>query len=413
MNSIRLLVMDDDAAVAEVAASMAEAQGGQGRVVTRMRELVEAVENWAPTHIAVDLVMPGIDGIEIMNLLAQRRCRARIIVCSGMDETVLDAAMRAAVANGLDVAGVLAKPFSMRELRALLESPSVPAAPGLTPKAGSSAEIATPVLTEADLRRALQIGDIFPIFMPIVDCITGELRGVEANARWRHQAGVLTADQFIPLAERLALIDDLTESIARQALAWLGRFAGPPPNLTLKLSAVSLSSFWLVETLAKLCVTQGVDPRRVTLQLSESAAMGDTVGALELLTRLRMRGFELSLGNFGAGYSSLMYLVRLPVSELKIDPALSHKAAASRERRAVCKCVVDLGISLGVRVTASGIESAEDLRYFSEIGAHYAMGFFIAHPMAAGEFDGWIARWRNSQSSRWEDLLRQTANAGY
>lgn len=411
MEPIRLLVMDDDPVVSRIAVAMTEVLGGLGRVTSRVDDLLKAIDEWAPTHIAMDLVMPGVDGVQVMNLLAQRGCKARVIVCSGMGDMVLDAAMRAAAANGLDVAGVLRKPFSRAELKALLGAPVAPTRTGHAP-AQPSVE-APPVLTEADVRRALRTGDIFPVFMPIIDCAVGELRAVEANARWRHQGRMLLPEHFIPLAERLGLIDELTESIAQQALGWLVKSADGATGLTLKLSAASLSSFGLVSALAHLCERRAVDTRRVTMQVSVSTAMNQSVATLELLTRLRMRGFELSLGNFGGGSCSLLDLVRLPVSELKIDHAISEKIAESRERRSVCKCIVDLGASLGVRVTACGVDSAEDLLFFSEIGTHYAMGFYIAPPMDTIAIDAWTARWSSSSNSRWEALLATTATAAH
>lgn len=411
IDTMRLLVMDQTKAVAEVTASMAEALGGHGRVVTRVYDLLKSVDEWMPSHIAVDLVMPGVDGVEVMNLLARRRCKARIIICSGMDGTILNAAIRAATASGLDVAGVLNKPFTVRELKTLLDAPPVPTRPGRLPASRTTESAAMPAVTETALRRALQTDEMFPVFMPKVDCTTGELSGIEAFARWRHpQAGVLAAEQFISLAERVALIDELTESIAQQALNWLGTaFPASSLGLTLKLSAASLDSFRLIETLARHCEHHGLDPRRITLQLSEAAAMRETVDTLELLTRLRMRGFQLSIGNFGADQSSLMQLIRMPVSELKIAPGISGTTGATREGRIVAKCIVDLGANLGLRVTASGIESGEDLRYFREIGAHSAMGFLFGHPMEFEAMRGWIIHWHSGLDHRWEGFLDEAA----
>ena len=405
MDAIRLLVMDDDAAVAKVMVAMTEAIGGLARVTTRIDGLLKALDDWAPTHIVVDLVMPGVDGVQVMNLLAERGCDARIIICSGLGDMVLEASMRAAAANGLDVVGVLPKPFNLAQLKALLTAPPAPASRA---PAQSSGE-ASPVLTESDLRRALSSGEIFPGYMPIVDCSDGKLRAIEANARWRHQGGLLTPRHFIPLAERLELIDHVTESIAQQALRQLNKFGDSALGLTLKLSASSLSRFRLVASLAQICGRQGVEPGRLTLQLSMSTEMSNNIGTLESLARLRMQGFRISLGNFGGGSCSLLDLVRLPVSELKIDHALSAKITESRDRRAVCKCIVDLGASLGVRVTACGVESEEDLRFFSEIGTDYAMGFFIGPPMDADAIDAWAAQWGNGLNGGWDGLLQRTA----
>ena len=406
MENCRLLVMDDDPMVAEVAASIVQTLGGQGRTTTRVSGLLEAINNWAPTHIAVDLAMPDVDGVEVMNMLARRRCSARIIISSGMGEEVLAAAMRAASANGLDVAGVLPKPFKLQQLKALLASSS-PAADA-SPFAGQTPATAkAPALAPADLRRALESGAMFPMFMPKVECSSGQLTGFESHARWRHpQFGVLNAAQFIGLAERSGLIAPLTETINAQALNWLGEtYPEGPVGLTLRLSAASLGDLTLVETLARQCEKVALDPHRITLQISEAAAMSETANALQLLTRLRIKGFKLSLGNVGIGSLSLARLVRLPLSELILDHSLCSSAGNTPDGRAVAKALVGLGKSLGLTVTASGIESGEGLLYFCELGCDRATGFFIAKPMEAAALSEWVRRLRSAVSNRWEKLL--------
>ncbi|GAC1622636.1 MAG: EAL domain-containing protein [Nevskia sp.] len=402
MDRIRLLVMDDDRMVAEVATTMVEVMGGQGQVVTQVDDLLRAIDDWTPSHVAIDLIMPGVDGVEVLQILAQRQCKARILICSGMGGSVLDAAMRVAAANGLDVAGVLPKPFSVRELKALLAAPASPPA-----AAKPASRSAAPSPLTMDLRGALQRGEIFPMFMPKVDTGTGELVGFVANACWRHpEAGLLPASRFLANVERENLAHLLMDSIAEQSFRWL---ASSYPDgwlgLTVKLSAACLGNPQLVTTLRQRCKTVALDPRRVTLQLTEAAAMNDTIRAIEQLTRLRMAGFELSLGNFGIGYSSLMHLVRLPISELKLDPSLASASGESRETRAVAQCVVNVGLSLGLRVTASAIDTPEQLSYFNDLGCHYVLGYFIAQPMEGSAIPGWLAGWRATAARDWQTLL--------
>ncbi|MDB5969152.1 MAG: response regulator [Hydrocarboniphaga sp.] len=407
MENCRLLVVDDNPAVAEVAAAMVQSLGGEGRTTTRVSGLLDAIANWSPTHIAIDLAMPDIDGVEVMNMLARRRCSARIIICSGMAEEVLAAAMRTASANGLDVAGMLPKPFKLQQLKALLAARSPAAAAG-NPLAGQvPATVKAPAPTPAELRRALESGAIFPMFMPKVECSSGKLAGFETSARWRHLPfGVLSAGQFIALAERSGLIAALTESINEQALSWLGRtYPSGSIGLTLRISPASLGDLALVDALTRHCEQAALDPHRVTLQISEAAAMSETANSLQLLTRLRIRGFKLSLGNFGVGYLSLAQLVRLPFSELIMDPSLCGAAGDTADGRAVAKAVVGLGKSLGLTVTAAGIESAERLLYFCELGCDCATGFFIAKPMEAAALTEWVSRLRGAVSNRWEKLL--------
>jgi len=141
-----------------------------------------------------------------------------------------------------------------------------------------------------------------------------------------------------------------------------------------------------------------VPPERLIFELTETSAMEDPVASLSLLTRLRMKGFQLSLDDFGTGYSSMLQLVRLPFSEIKVDRSFVMTAARSQESRTVIRSVVDLGRSLGLKSTAEGVEDAQTLGYLNEVGCDLAQGYFIARPMPAEQAAAW-AKLRSTPSS--------------
>ena len=212
--------------------------------------------------------------------------------------------------------------------------------------------------------------------------------------RWAPTPSLLILpDQFVPLAESSGLIKLLTEQVCDQALCWFAQnFASSTLTLSINFSAKNLADTHLAEWISELCRQHGVDPARVILELTESSAMDDPVKSLALLTRLRMQGFQLSIDDFGTGFSSLVQLVRLPFSELKVDKSFVMTALESHEARAVIKSIVDLGKSLGLRVAAEGVEDAATLDYITSVGCDFAQGYFISEPLPGRDALAWTGR---------------------
>jgi EAL domain-containing protein (putative c-di-GMP-specific phosphodiesterase class I)/DNA-binding NarL/FixJ family response regulator len=405
----RLLILDDDPHLGGVMKTIAEKFGAVVRLTAGPGEFFDEFESWRPTLIALDLVMPQMDGIQVLAELAKRHCGARIIITSGQDGRVLDAAGRTATEQGLAIAGILSKPFPIAAFRALLRDarPLGAGHPAASARAASSA--AAPVFTPsaASIDQALQTKQFRPAFQPKVQCADGRLSGFEALARWLHpQYGQIGPDLFIPVAERSGLIDALTYQILDQALDWLARYFPQPPgtlgnspaatitggiSLAVNISANTLKDAGFVENVTDRCNRFGIQPERLSFELTESSAMDDPVASLALLTRARLKGFHLSLDDFGTGFSSMLQLVRLPFSEIKIDRSFVMTATRSAESRAVVKSVVDLGASLGLVTVAEGVEDAETLEFLRDIGCDLAQGYHISRPMLAGAVDEWLA----------------------
>jgi EAL domain-containing protein (putative c-di-GMP-specific phosphodiesterase class I) len=411
VNNIRLLILDDDPNIGRAIQSIAEDAGLQARFTIHTEAFFRAIEDWRPTHIAMDLVMPQMDGVEVLAKLAERKCEARIIITSGAGSRVLDAAGRSGNERGLNIAGVLAKPFSPRALRALLLD-----VPDVDRSGTSGAYIETAQinstdsfeLTEEELRRAYDMRELQLVYQPQIDCASGHLAGFEALVRWMHPVqGIIMPDQFIPFAEGHGLIDELTDQVLAQSVDWFVKwFRGSQLSIAVNMSARSasvqlgatngspkrLKDFSLVERIRTLCDANSLDPSKVILELTESSAMEDPKSSLDLLTRLRMNGFQLSIDDFGTGYSSMVQLVRLPFSEIKVDKTFVMTATRSAESRAVVQSIVDLGHSLELRVVAEGVEDADTLRYVQGVGCDRAQGYFIGRPMSGDAVLGWTTR---------------------
>jgi EAL domain-containing protein (putative c-di-GMP-specific phosphodiesterase class I) len=389
MPNRRILILDDDASVGQTIQWIAESLGFEAAFVTDAEEFFLKLAQMIPDIITVDLVMPGLDGVEIMRLLAERKCRAKIVISSGMGTRVLDAAQRSAQEHGLSIAGVISKPISREDLRALIGKGSEPDQP-LSAKneseRGSEFEI-----TKQDLQSALDRHEFVLAYQPKIECKSGALAGLEALARWQHpDKGIIMPDSFIPVAEETGLIDALTAQVFDQSLEWFSN-AFPEHNLhlSLNLSAKSLVDIQLADHLATLCQRFQIAPERIVLELTESSAMVDPILSLDLMTRIRMKGFQLSIDDFGTGYSSMVQLVRLPFSEIKVDKSFVMLAKQTKESLNVIKSIVDLGHSLGLRVTAEGVDDPSTLSYINSLGCDLAQGYFIARPMWGDAVRSW------------------------
>lgn len=398
-NDVRLLVLDDDPAIGTLVRVITERAGVSCAVTETVHAFETQLDAFQPTHILLDLVMPRIDGMQVVTRLAERRCTAKLILTSGRGARVLDAAARAAREQGLRVAGVVAKPFRPRELREVLaaEDPSAPPVETPVPQAASGW-----VPSERHFDEALERGEITLHYQPKVRCTDGVVTGVEALARWHHpRMGVISPVQFIPAAEANGRITALTETLLAQAIALLARFTDEaigalPPSLrphftcAVNLSARSLRDDQLVAVATALCETHGVAPERVTFEITESSTLDRPVDSLAALTRMRLAGFELSIDDFGTGFSSMLQLVRLPFSELKVDKSFVGNARHSAESRTVVRSIIELGRSLGLRTVGEGVEDEVTLHLLADMGCDVAQGFHIARALAADDLLRWI-----------------------
>ena len=389
-NTRRLLILDDDPGVGQTIELIARASGFETRFTSSPEAFFQGVDEWRPDHIAIDLIMPEMDGVEVLARLAQRQCEARIIVTSGVDHRVLDAAGRSATERGLNIVGVLPKPFMPSALRKLfdLSEPLVITATGGR-KGGAGTQVYSP--DAADLQSALDQDQFFAMYQPKISCFSGDLVGFEALMRWNHpQHGFIPPDRFIASAENTGMIDALTERMLDISLSWFApRYARSSVRLSINLSARSRLDDAFVDKLLARCTEAGVPADQLIFELTETSAMEDPVASLDLLTRMRMKGFHLSIDDLGTGFSSLLQLVRLPFSELKVDKSFVITAASSSESRQVIQAIVSLGQSLGIQSTAEGVEDAQTLQFLREIGCNFAQGFHIARPMEQDAAANW------------------------
>lgn len=391
----KFLVLDDNVMAGETIRRIGEVTGLESVHTTSHAQFFELINSWSPDVIALDLLMPDMDGVEVIGKLSELGCKADIIITSGLGERVLNAASLSAATRGLNTLGVLSKPFSAKVLKSMLlrvgEKQAAKSAPATGPSPGSP--------TVADLQYAIETEQITVAYQPKIYCRTGTLAGFEALARWEFKGQFIPPDTFIPLAEDHGLIDDLTILVIEQALKWVSGFSNHQyennqitlqrSTLSINISPRSLTSEAVFQRIVSLCDEYGIERQRLIFELTESSAMSDAITGLDTLTRLRMQGFQLSIDDFGTGYSSMVQLVRLPFTEIKIDKSFVMNIQSSDESRAITRSIVDLGKSLGLHSTAEGVEDQATLEFLQDSGCTLAQGYYIAKPLKDFEVLDW------------------------
>jgi len=245
----------------------------------------------------------------------------------------------------------------------------------------------------ADLRVAIEVGALTLYYQPKVELATGEVCGVEALVRWSHPTrGMVPPDSFIPLAEVSGLIGPLTRWVLgeaiRQCLLWRDR--GQPLNMAVNLSMANLRDPYLVETIAGLLADYGVPPTSLQVEMTEGVVMADPEYTRAVLNRLRALGVGVSIDDFGAGYSSLAYLKRLPADELKVDRSFVQQMGADSRDAAIVTAAVHLGHSLGLRVVAEGVEDAATAAVLAALGCDIGQGYHYSPALPAAALERWL-----------------------
>ncbi|MEU4244778.1 bifunctional diguanylate cyclase/phosphodiesterase [Actinoplanes sp. NPDC026619] len=255
-----------------------------------------------------------------------------------------------------------------------------------------------------DLRRALETDDqLIVYYQPKVHLADGGLAGAEALVRWEHPTlGRIAPDQFIPLAETTTLIHALTDRVlaiaVRQAKAWQDNGLHLP--VAVNLSTRCLHDRTLPGRVFELLERTGLPPSLLELEITESMVMADPERALSVLDALHAGGLRLSVDDFGTGHSSMAYLQRLPVDELKIDRSFVQQMSAGAAGSVLVRTAIGLGHSLGLSVVAEGIEDAATAAELRDLGCDIAQGYHFGKPMPADELYRLAAPGRQALSRR-------------
>jgi EAL domain-containing protein (putative c-di-GMP-specific phosphodiesterase class I)/CheY-like chemotaxis protein len=387
----RILVLDDDPCMLRLFGLMLGNLGfTKVTSCTNGRAALQAIDDrgTVPSLILLDLNMPEMDGVRFVRHLVERQYGGSLILVSGENERMLRTVESLVRANQITVLGRLHKPPVPEALAALLRqwAPNAPVTPAVT----------RAVYSAGDVRAAITRGELVNHYQPKVLVSTGQVKGVEALVRWQHPVdGIVYPDQFIGVAEENGLIHDLTAVVLRTALiqAKLWRDMGFALRMSINVSMDDLAWLDFTEFVAAQAAAAGVPPEDVVLEVTESRFQKDLQNPLEVLARLRLKRFSLSIDDFGTGHSSLAQLRNFPFDELKVDRSFVHGAGADETLRAILGASVGLAKQLGMDTVAEGVEDRADWDFLSRIGCGMAQGYFIARPMLAEALPSWIRAW--------------------
>jgi EAL domain-containing protein (putative c-di-GMP-specific phosphodiesterase class I)/CheY-like chemotaxis protein len=359
-------------------ANVLEAEDGAGALA------VVRAQRDSLTLIVTDVDMPEMDGLEFLRRLSEEAPRTPVAIHSALDRALLKSIEVMAAAYGVDLIGVLEKPATEQALsevvKRALERTSTPRQ--LVAEAD-----------EAQLDAAVKQHEFEPWFQPKVDLRSGRVAGAEVLVRWcRLHADPLPPDRFLTMVRERGLMRSLTLAVAARSAEYLQQVGPRGKDFTLSLNVCPtlLDDPEFAASLAHALTSGGATAEEVVLEITESAASRNQGAALENLARLRMRGFELSIDDFGTGHSSLAKLVRTPFSELKIDREFVAKVATDSSARTLVESIVAIARRLGLRTVAEGIETQAQREILIGLNCDMGQGYLFAKPMAAADWLEWM-----------------------
>jgi EAL domain-containing protein (putative c-di-GMP-specific phosphodiesterase class I)/FixJ family two-component response regulator len=401
---INILAIDDDSDICELISATAEANGLRCIATSDPVVFFDALTS-DTSLIVLDLMMPGIDGVELLRLLGQRRCKADIVLISGVGKRIIETAEELAHAHGFSTVGHLQKPFRVADLEEIFKKHAQAIAKPIR-RARSSIPV-----DEKDLRGAIERDEFVLHYQPQINIATGNVTGLEALVRWQHpERGLIFPDDFIARVEELGLIDRLSWLVFNRGLAEICRFAdknGVTPILSVNVSALSLNDLTFPDTMAALIAAHGLSPERIVLEITESGLIQNLTHTLDVLARLRMKQMQLSIDDFGTGYSMMQQLRNIPATELKIDRSFVGNMHSTESDRVMVQKTIEIGHELGMKVVAEGVETQAQLDYLRANGCDIAQGYLFSRPLPVDELLNWLETYPISQASEPQGQLRK------
>ena len=378
---MRMLVFDDDAAVGRLVIRVATLAGLEATAVTEPAAFQQSLADAPPQVILLDLQLGVTDGVEQLRFLAEQHYGGAIVVMSGFDARVLAATATVAKNLELNIAATLAKPIRVAELEEVIERLK---------------SVRQPISGD-DLLAAIRDNDLSLEFQPIVGWRPRVLNKLEALVRWDHpEFGLISPADFLPLAEtNRATIDALTDWVIGAAVEAWGVLRELDVNvpITVNVSTLNLHDITLPDRLARRLAAAGMPAEQLCLEITETAASRDTARMMDILTRARLKGFQLAIDDFGTGYSSLKALRQLPFSVIKIDRSFVSDMTTSADSRAIVKSIIGLAANMNMSTIAEGVETEETAELLDHMDVDALQGYLIARSMPVEAIASWRAIW--------------------
>jgi EAL domain-containing protein (putative c-di-GMP-specific phosphodiesterase class I)/FixJ family two-component response regulator len=390
-STLKILILDDESFTLKLLEHMLTSLGfNQVSTCDNGKSALASLDSSSrqPDLILLDLNMPEMDGIEFMRHLVEKPYSGSIILVSGEDARMLQTGERLVSAHKIPILGYLQKPINPEDLSALLNR--------WEPPSDARPQVAKKIYDADEVRAAIVNHELVNYYQPKVNVATGKVMGVESLVRWRHpQDGMVFPDQFIGVAEDSGLINDLTRVVMSDAFSQtkMWQDVGLSLRVAINISMKNLALLEFADYVTTAAAKAGIEPDDIMLEVTESRLMSNLSTPLEILTRLRLKRFHLSIDDFGTGHSSLIQLRDLPFNELKVDQGFVHGAASNETLRSIYNASLSLAQQLGMKSVAEGVEDQADWDFIRSSSCDLAQGYYIAKPMPADEIHDWIIRW--------------------
>jgi EAL domain-containing protein (putative c-di-GMP-specific phosphodiesterase class I)/CheY-like chemotaxis protein len=381
----RLLIVDDERIQRMIVVRVVAPLGYAVDAAASLEDATNYLREYRYDAVILDLALGDTEGISLLPVLRDCMSDPVLILLSRLDQRVLTASQRLAASMGLRVAGTLRKPTSPHALREMLND---------APQRQVASDEATerpPSVNE--LNEAIRSGAILPHFQPKISLRDRKIVGFEALARWPGAHDYrMPPDVFVPLAEQTGLIVPLTFHIMRTALQACARWRPRHPDccVAVNISPLVLVDPRLPDAIEQMLIDAGLPAGSLIAEITEGTVIANPTMAAEILTRLRIKGIELSIDDFGTGHSSLLALLRLPFSELKIDRSFITQCDSDPEAWKIVRATISMARELGLRVVAEGIETETVAMMLRDAGCEVGQGWYFGHAMPEAELIAWM-----------------------
>lgn len=390
LNWVNVLLIDDSPSILSYVSKVLNDAG-----IDKVTETTSAVagldklQNSPEINLLfLDLNMPGMDGIECLNLLAESQYRGYLVIMSGVAPRIIMTVEELARRHNFNYLGTLFKPLSEDDITRVIS------------RLGQKKQkhLAQPPLKIYEIIRAIKNADFEVLYQPQINLHDRSLHGVEALVRLKHpKLGVISPERFLDKIEHSDLMIQLTYMVMEKALQDWGRWhkRGLSPTVGVNVAPFVLQQSNFVDRTFELLEQHQVPASSLCVEITESTLAKDLQQELATLSRLNMRGIELALDDFGQDHASIERLQSLPLNTLKLDKSYFLAEKTRQSRITIIQSSIALAKRLHMLVVAEGIEDHEHWRLSAEMGCDVAQGYYLSRPMAAKELIHWHQTWQS------------------
>lgn len=403
--NVQIFIMDDDPDFGELIAEVSEIVGISAAYTSQPSQFETELAKHPNTQIIfLDLNMPGRDGVEIIRSLGSLNFRGSVVLMSGFDESVLSTAYDLAESYELNLLPTLKKPFSIESIKNLITE-FVFHSPGNNKKSSSAtARIETP-LNASEIEQAFSESRIELYYQPQIRLLDYEVIGLETLARLKKEDGtIIPPALFIPTIEASGLNTLFLNHILEHLMTDYQKYfsAHPQLSISINVSALDLNNLEFPDILAKQAKEARISPGNLVIEITESSAIKHLRTGLDILARLRLKGFKLSIDDFGTGTAVLENIKRMPFTELKIDRVFVDKLIHDRRLESITSDTIKMAHNLNLTVVAEGIEDVKTAQHLKAMECDIGQGFLFAKPMPAAILMDFLKQQNSSSSSNSE-----------